>query len=182
MKVEPSLAGGAEGPFGRVRRRHRHPVAALMGIVVAVTTAACGAESPSTPAPARGGGASTPAPTSAMGVTERNGEIDLIDAHLATVSGRRTVVQMTLANTDPDRRHDLTKVTARGTRARITGPGSGSAPGRLPLPPATHVDTLAGRYTLTFPARALPRHGTVRVTFAFTGGPDVMIALPVLRR
>jgi hypothetical protein len=162
--------------------RHRRVLAVVMGGVVAVAVAGCGAESPDGAAPPRGGGSSTPAVSSAMGVTERSGEIDFIDAHLAAVSGRRTVVQMTLANTDPDRRHDLAKVTARGTRARITGPGSGGAPGRLPLPPATHVDTLAGRYTLTFPAGTLPRHGTVRVAFAFTGEPGITVALPVLRR
>lgn len=151
----------------------------LAGAVLALTTAGCGAESPDdAPAPAPSATATRMA-TSAMGVTEHASTIDFIDAHLAPASGHRTAVQLTLANTDPAKRHDLVKVTARGASARITAPGGST--GRIPMPAATHVDTLAGQYTITFPFRA-PAHGTVPVTFTFTGSGPTTIALPVLKR
>lgn len=161
--------------------RQRRAAAALAGICALLALAGCGSESPGTPAPAPSR-AATAASTSGAGVTEQDASIDLVDAHLVPAAGHRTTVQATVANTDPDRRHDLLKVTAEGARARISGPDAGGAPGRLPLPSATHVDTLAGQYTITLPFAVSARNGAVPVTFTFAGNPGATLALPVLRR
>ena len=110
-------------------RTHR-VLSALAGFAAAGALTGCGSESPQAPAPAPSAAATSPR-TSSMGVSDQDASIDLIDAHLAAAPGGRTVVQATVANTDPARRHDLVKVTAKGDRARITGPGTGGRPGRL---------------------------------------------------
>lgn len=156
-------------------------LSALAGVVVAMTVAGCGSESPDeAPAPAPSAAVTAPR-TSGAGVTDQDSSIDLVDAHLMPTSGDRTLVQLTLANTDPDRRHDLLKVTAEGDRARITGPDTGDPPGRLPLPPATHVDTLARQYTIALPFRTSATPAPVPVTFAFAANPSATLTLPVLR-
>lgn len=155
-------------------------LSALVGGVFVVVIGGCGSESPDdAPAPAPSAAVTAPR-TSGAGVSEQDSSIDLVDAHLTPASGDRTIVQVTLANTDPARRHDLVKVTAEGERARITGPGTGESPGRLPLPAATHVDTLARRYAITLPFRTSAHHAAVPVTFAFAGNPSVTLTLPVL--
>jgi len=156
-------------------------MAGLAGAGMVLAVAGCGAEAPDAPTAAPRGGA-TPVTTSGMGVSEQDSSVDFVDAHLVPAPGHRTLVQATLANTDPARRHDLVKVTAEGAQARISGPGTGSAPGHLPMPSATHVDLLAGRYTITLPFHVSARHAAVPVTFAFDGNPGITIALPVLRR
>lgn len=161
-------------------RTHRI-LSALAGVAVAAVITGCGSESPDTPTTVPTAAATAPR-TSAMGVSEQDSSIDLVDAHLTPASGHRTLVQATLANTDPVRRHDLMKVTAKGARAHITGPGTGDSPGRLPLPAATHVDTLASQYTITLPLRPPAQHQSVPVTFTFAGTPRVTLALPVLPR
>jgi len=155
-------------------------LSALAGVVIAVTVAGCGSESPQTPAPVPSAAVTSPR-TSGAGVSEQDSSIDFVDAHLTPASGDRALVQVTLANTDPARRHDLVKVSAEGNRARITGPGTGGAPGRLPLPAATHVDTLARQYTIVLPFRTSDRHTAVQVTFVFAGNPSATLTLPVLR-
>lgn len=154
-------------------------LAGLVGALVVVTVSGCGPESPDQPAPAPSAAVTAPR-TSAAGVSEQDSSIDFVDAHLTPAARDRTDVELTLANTDPDRRHDLVKVTAEGKRARITGPGTGGSPGRLPLPAATHVDTLARQYTIALPFGTPAHHTAIPVTFTFAGNPSATLTLPVL--
>lgn len=168
--------------MGNSRRRTVGRRVCLVAAVVAgaVMVGGCGSESPDQPEPAPTGPPS-PTGTSEMGTTVRDGSVDLVDAHLAPASGHRTRLQVTLANTDPDRHHDLLKVTGGGHRATITGPDSGDPPGRLPLPPATHVDTLAGRYRITFPSGTFGTSGIGQVTLDFAANPATTVSLPITR-
>lgn len=159
-------------------RRRAGVIAAVAG--VAVLVAGCGSESPDEPQPAPTGHA-TPTRTSEMGTTVRDQAIDLVDAHLAPAPGNRMRLQVTLANTDPAKRHDLLRVTGGGHRATITGPDAGDPPGRLPLPPATHVDTLAGRYEITFPSGTFGHTAVGKVTLAFSGNPSTTVTLPITK-
>ena len=162
----------------RITRRHVCLVAAA--VAGAVVLAGCGSESPDQPEPMPSGPAS-PTRGSEMGTTVRDASVDLVDAHLAPASGHRTRLQVTLANTDPDRRHDLLKVTGDDHRATITGPHTGDPPGRLPLPPATHIDTLAGQYRITFPSGTFGHSGMGQVTLDFAANPATTVSLPIIR-
>ena len=165
--------------MGNSRRRTTCRLVCL-GAAGVVVVGGCGSESPDQP-DVRPSGPAEATRTSNMGVTMRDGTVDLVDAHLAPAPDRRTRLQVTLANTDPDRHHDLLKVAGDHHRAAITGPGTGDAPGRLPLPPATHVDTLAGRYRITFPAGTFGGTGIGRVTLTFAGNPATTVSLPIRR-
>lgn len=156
----------------------------LATLVLTAAVAGCGAESPEdSPAPRPPAAATASgAQTSAEGVSDRDVMVDIIDAHLTPTAKHHTDVRLTLANTDAAHRHDLTGVTAEGDRATITGPDAGAPPGDLPLPPATHMDTVADHYTIAFPFRTAPGHAGVPVTFRFAGNPGATLTLPVLPR